>query len=96
MKNFFNNIKAYPRTVYEGTEGQVAMVLPENYGWGARRQNDNIWGLWPADDKAPLIWENMNKLIMKYGFELDIIFYDARFPPKDKYSEIYFWNATIA
>jgi hypothetical protein len=96
MKNFYYYIKAYPRNTYGRIKGQVAMVLPENYGWGARRQDDNIWGLWPADEKAPLIWENMNKLIMKYGFELDIIFDDARFPPKDKYVEIYSWNTTIS
>ena len=96
MKNFYYYIKAYPRNTYGRIKGQVAMGLPENYGWGARRQDDNIWGLWPADEKAPLIWENMNKLIMKYGFELDIIFDDARFPPKDKYVEIYSWNTTIS
>ena len=57
--------------------------------------DDNLWGIWPADEKTPLIWENMNKLITKYGFELDIIFNDTRFPPKGKYLEIYAWNATI-
>lgn len=31
-----------------------------------------------ADEKAPLIWENMNKLIARYGFELDIVFDDAK------------------
>ena len=95
MKKFHDYVKAYPRNIYGRTEGQVALVLPENYGWGARRQDDNLWGLWPADEKAPLIWENMNKLITKYGFELDIIFNDTRFPPKVKYLEIYAWNATI-
>jgi hypothetical protein len=96
MKNFYYYIKAYPRNTYGRIKGQVAMVLPENYGWGARHQDDNIWGLWPADEKAPLIWENMNKLIMKYGFELDIIFDDARFPAEDKYMDIYSWNTTIS
>jgi hypothetical protein len=67
MKNFYYYIKAYPRNTYGRIKGQVAMVLPENFGWGARRQDDVIWGLWPADEKALLIWENINKLIMKYG-----------------------------
>jgi hypothetical protein len=62
---------------------------------GPRRHDDNIWGIWPADEKAPLIWENTNKLIMKYGFELDVIFDDAPFPLKGKYSEIYAWNDAI-
>jgi hypothetical protein len=60
-----------------------------------RNVDDKIWGLWPADEKAPLIWENMNKLITRYDLELDIIYDDARFNYKEKYSKIYFWNATI-
>ena len=60
-----------------------------------RRVEDNIWGLWPADEKAPLILENMNKLITKYGLKLDIVYDDARFNLAEKYSKVYFWNATI-
>jgi hypothetical protein len=95
MKEFHDYVKAYPRNVYGRFEGRVAFVLPKDYGWGARRLDDSIWGLWPADEKAPLIWENMNKLIARYGFELDIVFDDARFNPNGKYSETYAWNASI-
>ena len=77
------------------TVGQVAFVLPKDYGWGMRYPEDNIWGLWPADEKAPLIWENINKLITQYEFELDIIYDDPTFNYEEKYSTIYFWNATI-
>jgi len=48
-----------------------------------------------ADEKAPLIWENMNKLIARYGFELGIVFDDARFSSRGKYSTIFAWNVTI-
>jgi hypothetical protein len=95
MKKFHDYVSAYPRNVYGRFEGRVAFVLPKDYGWGARWSDDSIWGLWPADEKAPLIWENMNKLIARYGFELDIVFDDARFNPQDKYSVTYSWNATI-
>ena len=95
MKKFHDYVESYPRNVYGRFEGRVAFVLPKDYGWGARWSDDSIWGLWPADEKAPLIWENMNKLIARYGFELDIVFDDARFNPQDKYSVTYSWNATI-
>jgi hypothetical protein len=95
MKNFHDYVDAYPRNMYGRFEGRVAYVFPKNYGWGARWHDDNIWGLWPADEKTPLIWENMNKLIARYGFELDIIYDDIRFSIQDKYSTIYAWNATI-
>jgi hypothetical protein len=95
MKNFNEYTRAHPRDIGK-IEDHVALVLPKDYGWGARWQNDNIWGLWPADDKTTLIWENMNKLTQKYGSELDIIFDDARFNPQGKYSTMYLWNETIA
>jgi len=95
MQNFNSYVKANPRSETGQFEGRVALVLPRDYGWGARRVDDTIWGLWPADDKAPLIWENMNKLTARYGFELDIVYDDARFNPQSKYQTIYAWNATI-
>ena len=95
MERFWNHVQAYPREIYGKVDGQVAFVLPKDYGWGMRTVEDNIWGLWPADEKAPLIWENMNKLITKYGLRLDIIYDDPRFDFAEKYSQVYFWNETI-
>ena len=95
MEQFWTYIHAYPRNILGKVDAQVAFVLPKDYGWGMRNVDDKIWGLWPADEKAPLIWENMNKLITKYGLELDIIYDDARFNYREKYSQVYLWNATI-
>jgi hypothetical protein len=96
MKEFDQYTKAHPRNVEERVDGRVALVLPKDYGWGLRHQEDKIWGVWNApDDKSPLIWENMNKLTQKYGLELDIVFDDHRFNPREKYPVVYFWNDTI-
>jgi hypothetical protein len=74
-------------------KGRMAFVLPKDYGWGMRRQDDNIWGLWPADEKAPLIWENANKLIQSYGLQLDIVYDDGLLPDNMYgYSKISYWN----
>ena len=94
MQQFWTYIHNHPEH-HGQIKGQVAYVLPKDYGWGMRNVEDNIWGLWPADEKAPLIWENMNKLIQKYGLELDIVYDDARFNFEKKYSTVYFWNSTI-
>ena len=95
MKEFHDYVRLHPRYVYGRLESRVAFVLPKDYGWGARRIDDNIWGLWPADGKAQLIWKNMNTLTEKYGFELDIVFDDTKFPVEEKYGRVYFWNETI-
>jgi hypothetical protein len=95
MEQFWTYIHAYPRNILGKVDAQVAFVLPKDYGWGMRNVDDKIWGLWPADEKAPLIWENMNKLITRYGLGLDIIYDDVRFNYREKYSQVYLWNATI-
>ena len=96
MKTFYMYVKTHPRSVYGETKGTVALVLPANYGWGARWPDEGLWGLWPADEKTPLIWENMNKLRDDYGLSLDIVFDDSRFNVRGRYTTLYFWNDTIA
>jgi hypothetical protein len=74
----------------------VAFVLPKDYGWGMRRLEDRIWGLWGPDELSQQIWDNMNKLIDMYGLRLDIIYNDTSFDFTEKYSEIYYWNSQIS
>jgi hypothetical protein len=62
IKNFWGYIKEHPRD-YGMIKGETAFVLPKDYGWGMRREDDLIWGLWPADSLSPIIWDKMNKLI---------------------------------
>jgi hypothetical protein len=95
METFWNHIHASPRSASEKTVGQVAFVLPKDYGWGMRNPDDKVWGFWGPDALSPLIWDNMNKLIAKYGLKLDMIYDDLRFNFKEKYSQIYYWNSTI-
>ena len=95
MKKFWNFIHSFPRSVFGEVAGQVAFALPKDYGWGMRNLNDKIWGIWPPDDLSPLIWDKMTKLMKRHGLKLDIIYDDAQFNFKEKYSKIYFWNSTI-
>ena len=95
MKRFWNYLQACPRGIFGKVEGQVAFVLPKDYGWGMRQPDDKIWGIWSSDDLSSLIWENIDKSIRKYGLKLDIIYDDPRFNFEEKYSQIYFWNSTI-
>jgi hypothetical protein len=99
MKLFWEYTQTFPRATYGQVDGEVAFVLPKDYGWGTRRtQNmieDRIWGFWPEDEKILLIGTNMKELLFRYGLKLDIIYDDPQFNYKEKYSDIYFWNSTI-
>ena len=93
MQQFWQHVCEHPED-YGKTVGQVAFVLPKDYGWGMRSENDKIWGLWSADELSPVIWKNMSKLIEKYGIQLDIVYDDPRFS-YETYSEVIFYNSTV-
>jgi hypothetical protein len=69
------------------------LVLPKNYGYGMRRENDTVWGLWEADEKSVQIWNVSRILLSRYAPYLDIVYEDDRFS-FDKYFEIFYWNST--
>jgi len=98
MKLFWEYTQAFPRETYGQVDGEVALVLPKDYGWGTRRTEtfveDRIWGFWPEDENTLIIGKNMNKLLSKYELKLDIIYDEPQFNYTEKYSEIYFWNVT--
>ncbi len=97
MKQFWNYTKANPRNNDE--KASAALVLPKDYGWGMRRsmqfKEDRIWGFWPEDQTTLIVGSMMNKLIKRYGLQLDIIFDDPRFNYQELYTKIYFWNSTL-
>ncbi|MFW6111347.1 MAG: hypothetical protein ACOC6H_04845 [Thermoproteota archaeon] len=93
MQDFWAYIHHYPKQ-HGQINGEVAYVLPQDYGWGMRHPEDSIWGQWQPDEKAPIIWENLNQLITQYGLALDIIYDAPRLNYQEKYSKIYSWNYT--
>ena len=94
MEQFWDHIHKHPED-YGKTKGQVAFVLPRDYGWGMRQPNDSIWGLWPADNLSSVIWEKMTQLTERYGLNLDIV-YDDPGIRLDEYSKVYYWDSDIS
>ncbi len=96
METFWNMTRSFNQNSIEKIKGEIAFVLPKDYGWGMRWLTDKIWQPeWGPDNRSQIIWENMNKLIDKYGLRLDIIYNDTRFDFPRKYSDIYYWNSVI-
>lgn len=93
LENFWKYTQTNSRKETK-VEEKVAFVLPKDYGWGMRNPEDNIWGLWPADDMAPNIWYKMFQLINKHGSKLDIIYDDQQFDYTQKYQIIHYWQET--
>ena len=97
IKKFWNYI--YTMSERHGNiKGEVAYVLPQGYGFGFRSANDNIWGLWKADESSKKIWGDVNNLLDTYGSRLDIVYSAPEFSNaiKSRYDKLIFWNETGA
>lgn len=95
MKKFWDDVVTNRHTTCGTAKAELALVLPENYGWGMRWGDDTIWGLWEPDEKSEQIWNISRNLLKEYGIKFDIIYEDPEFPSTGKYPEIIYWNQTL-
>jgi hypothetical protein len=98
----FEAIKEFKRYVLANPQNKtsnlakVAYILPDNYGFGLRRPDDTIWGVWTADNKSQVIWDGVMKMVEQYGDQFDIIVgspWTILFG-KYHYDKIIWWNST--
>ncbi len=97
LNQFWDYAVANPQK--HGAEvAQVAYVVPKDYGFGFRRSDDNIWGLWDADTLSAKVWTDVSMLVARYGTALDVVYDDPLFAGKivNNYGQVYFWNQTIS
>jgi hypothetical protein len=97
LEKFWNYIHSNPQN-YGANQARVAYILPQDYGFGFRRVNDNIWGLWNADDLSLKVWDDANNLISQYNSRFDIVYNDPEFINAiiSRYDKLIFWNETVA
>jgi hypothetical protein len=95
LKEFWSYIHSNPEA-HGNVVGDVAYVLPKDYGYGFRGPTDKIWGLWEADQESKKVWDDVNNLINTYGSRLDVIYDDPEFnnAVKSRYNKLVFWNQT--
>jgi hypothetical protein len=57
LQKFWKDVVQNPEETNNVT-GQDALVLPNDYGWGMRNQNDTIWGIWRPDASSQQVWNH--------------------------------------
>jgi hypothetical protein len=92
LENFWKTVVNNPKIIYGSTKADSVLVLPKNYGWGMRWQEDKIWGIFNPDDQTKQIWTLMQTALANHGIRVDIIYEDTNFPIKGQYQNIYTWN----
>jgi hypothetical protein len=89
IERFSDYVTVTPQKDSSNTD-RIAYVVPRDFGWGFRRENDTIWGIWDADGNATKIWRDINNLTQEYGCNFDIIYYNAltRYTWKNHYDKL--------
>jgi hypothetical protein len=96
LKSFWDYVQNNPQE-FGSQKGKVAYVMPEDYGFGLRRPDDGIWGLFGPDELSAKIWNDVNALVKINGFGLDIIYNEPGVvdSARKRYDYLFFWNETI-
>ena len=95
LKAFWRYVESNPQD-YGVEQGEVAYVVPSNYGFGFRSAVDHVW-LWDSDELSAKIWEDSNELVNQYGTRLDIVYDDVETfeAIQNRYQELIFWNKPV-
>ena len=96
LQRFWNTLHSNPAS-FGSNKPEAAYIVPRDYGFGFRSDNDTIWGLKPADMLSQKIYDDTNTLIGKYGARLDILYDEPEIiaPLLQNYTAVYYWNQTI-
>jgi hypothetical protein len=92
LERFWSEVVQNPKVTYGTIKAEAVLVLPKNYGWGLRSPNDHMWGLWPADNNAQEIWNQIQNKIDKHGLKLDIVFEEPNYFSWNYNHIYYYWN----
>jgi len=95
LKEFWNYVQSNPQD-YGADRGEVAYVLPADYGFGFRSAVDHVW-LFEYDGLSAKVWNDTKVLLSRYGSRLDIVYDDAEtwVAVQNRYSTLFFWNETV-
>ena len=93
LQEFWIDVVKNPEETNNCT-GQIALVLPQDYGFGLRSPEDHIWGIFQADNSSQQVWNAVQTSLTKYGSRLDIVFSDPNYPVAGRYVQVYYWNQT--
>lgn len=80
LESFWNNVIKNPEEIRGLIKADSVLVLPKNYGCGARWEEDKIWGIFKADQQTSQIWSLMQATLQSHGLKRDIVYDDSEFP----------------
>lgn len=89
LESFWNNVIKNPQEIQGLIKADSVLVLPKNYGWGTRWEEDKVWGIFKADDQTRQIWSLIQTTLQEHGLKTDIVYDDSEFLLPSGYQNIY-------
>ncbi len=78
LKKFWVYIQQNP-SKHGSFIADVALVIPQDLGFGFRSAEDNVWGLFNGNALSQAVWSDANSYVNQYGGRLDLVYDDPQF-----------------
>lgn len=92
LKNFWSYVQQNPDK--QGSlKADTAIVLPQDYGFGFRSQDDSVWQYHKATSWTQKMYTDITHAITEYKSNLDIVYSDPQFQDmiQKSYSKLLYW-----
>ena len=88
MQTFWDD--AVNHKITQGSiKADAVLVLPADYGWGARWPTDHIWGIFQPDNATVQYYNLMQTVLQQHGLRTDIVYADPQCPLPSSYEYVY-------
>jgi hypothetical protein len=96
LQRFWSTLNSDPDS-FGSNQAQIAYIVPKDYGFGFRRADDHIWGLFPNDSISGKVYADVQTLTNRYGAHLDILYDESEVTASllANYQRVLFWNQTV-
>jgi parallel beta-helix repeat protein len=92
LKDFWNYVQQNPDK-HGSLKADTAVVLPQDYGFGFRSQDDSVWQYNNASSWTQKLYSDAQNLLNQYNSSLDIVYSDPQFHNtiQSTYSKVLHW-----
>ena len=92
LKAFWNYVQQNSNK-HGSLKADIAVELPQDYGFGFRSENDSVWQYHTATSWTQEMYNNITTLLDRDGSKLDIVYNDPQFQNviRSTYGKILYW-----
>lgn len=89
LASFWRDVVDNSSVAQGSIKADSVLVLPRNYGWGMRWENDRIWGIFNANETTQRLWSLKQSVLVDNDLKIDIVYENSDFSYTTKYQDVY-------